>query len=123
MTFRTRYSAAALMLFAALAPMTAMADSSGAIVDRSGATSSAPGEPVRVFAARPGRQFARITNLTSGNSTGTMYVYDKASGTPTTSNSVPLLPGASIVWDASDAVGPIVVFSTMPSVTYEAGER
>lgn len=90
-----------------------------AFVDRSGVTSGS----INTFTpstavVNTNRRYLRVTNL---HASAKLYVYDKAAGAPTTSNSLLLGPGANFQWIDMPTCA-IQVASDTASVPYEMCE-
>lgn len=91
-----------------------------AFTDRSGTTSGTANTFTTPIAANAARQFLRITNTASDGST--LYVYDKAGGTASPSNALPLSPAHCVIYDAKVPSNAIQIAASAASVSFEASE-
>lgn len=89
------------------------------VSDRSGSCSGTANAFTQALAANTGRGYLRISNP---NASGTLYVFDKASGTPTATNSILIGPGQSFEWDIRVPSGAIQIAGSVASLAFEAAE-
>lgn len=90
-----------------------------AFADRSGVTSGSINTFTATTAiANTNRRYLRVTNL---HATAKLYVYDKTQGSPTTTNSLVIQPGANYQ-SIFMPTGPIFIASDTASVAYEMAE-
>ncbi|WP_158812075.1 hypothetical protein [Beijerinckia sp. L45] len=87
--------------------------------DKSGTCSATSGTFTQAVEANSLRGFLRISNP---NASGTLYVFDKASGTPTILNTSAIGPGASQTWDQHVPSGAIQIAGSVASLPFEAAE-